>query len=426
MIHAAAATGTLTGLTVAGVQLAGLVVVPSLLQQAGMPFAGAYTAYVLAAVLSTFLLGMQRLPLLSVTPTAIAGWLVYVRGISAGLSWQQLLGVSAAVSLLLVVLSLLWQRKGPAVVLPPPVEWGLSGGCGLLLVVLGLTQGRLLVAAPWAGSPTPMMLGDMQDPMAYLSLCGIVVTLALLFLRVSRELSLFLGMMVTAAVALAEGFWALPAAPCMLPEGLDVTALQLTLLPARDGDAVRMLGTGLALGLALLCLNEGVLAAAGCRRRSEVSAGLGIVSAVGSFVGSLPVALSPLSILAGQQKDSGTRRPALTAAVLLLAALFFEPVLAALADFPAPAVPVLVVGGLLMLEHTVRTAAASLSDRAGYLAGMLTVFLIPLAGDFVVGLGAGCLAWSGSHILAGRGSVLTWPVRGLSIFFLVYFILLTW
>ncbi len=426
MTRRATAGDILTGLNMVGVQLAGLVVVPSLLQQAGMPFAGAYTAYVLAAVAGTLLLGLWRLPMLAVTPAAIAAWLVYVRGLSAGLSWQQLLGVAAVLSLLGALLSLLVRRRNLAGLLPPPLRWGLSGGCSLLLVVLGLTQGRLLVAAPWAGSPTPMMLGDMQDPLAYLSLCGIVVTLALLFLRVSMALSLFLGMLVTAVIALAEGFWALPAAPCMLPEGLDVTALQLTILPARDGDAVRMLGTGVALGLTLICWNEGVLAATECRMRTRVSAGLGVVSTIGAFVGSLPVALSPLSILAGQQKDSGTRRTALAAAALLLAALLFEPVLAALADFPAPAVPVLVVGGLLMLEHIIRTTAASLPDRAGYLAGMLTLLLIPLAGDFAVGLGAGCLTWSGSLILAGRGRELSWSMRGLTVLFLVYFILLTW
>lgn len=431
MARIAVDSGLLAGATAAGAQLAGFVVGPLLLTQLGMSFAGAYTACVLATVGTTLALGLAGQPLLAMTPLAITGWLVYACGISSGLSWQQLLGVTAAVSLVGGILSIAAARShvvrtNIAALLPEPLRWGLKGGLGLLLVVLGLTQGRLLVAAPWAGSASPMMLGDMADPLAYLSLVGIIVTLALLFLRVPRALCLLSGMVITALVAFGEGFWALPEAPGFLPEGLDAVALQLTLAPERDGDCLRLLGTGLTLLLALLSLNEGVLAAsresaAGHRPRVCVWAG----SLVAACAGALPLALSPLSVV--MQRAGGQRgRSALAAAVVLGLAFFLEPVLQAMADFPAMAVPVLVVGGLLILEPVLAAAGDVLASHSAGLSALLTLLLIPLAGDLATGLGTGILTYAGGEILAGRGRAVGWPLYGLAFVFLVYFLLLAY
>ena len=99
----------------------------------------------------------------------------------------------------------------------------LPAAVGLMLIFLGLMQGRLLVGAPIG----MVMPGNLADPVAFYALTGIVLTLALLVWK--KPFAIPLGMLLTAVFSLAEGFWVLPAAPFLLPEGLDKVALQLDL-----------------------------------------------------------------------------------------------------------------------------------------------------------------------------------------------------
>ena len=91
----------------AGSALAGFIVVPSLLFQLGMDFAGAYTAYAVMAIAASLLMGWLRQPLMLLPSIAVSTYLVYLVGISQGLSWQQLLGacLAAAITGLLLCLS---------------------------------------------------------------------------------------------------------------------------------------------------------------------------------------------------------------------------------------------------------------------------------------------------------------------------------
>lgn len=410
----------LAGVTLAGALPAGLVLVPGLLFQAGLDFMAAYAALGLVSLAGTAWLASRGLPYVAFPSVGIAGWLVYLVIISRGFSWQQVMGLAAAVSLsgAFLFASRLGAKVPEAV--PDVLRWALQPALGLMLVLLGLVKGRIVIASPWSVT----MLGNFQDPLAYLGLTGLVLGMMLLALRVRS----FLGwtFLVTALLAFLEGFWALPAAPVILPEGLDKSFGQAAL----TGAAVEMkpleyLGTGLALFLLVNCHSYASLQALGESERAPgLLAGMAGFSFLGAFLGCLPLTVSPVSAIAGAAGLRGGRVAA-AAAALLAVLLFFEPVAAAMAKFPAMAVPVLVLAGL----HLLRESWLNMPWTPGraipleeFLPAACVIVLLPLSWNAAAAIGAGLLSWVLMLSLAGRRGEIAPPARGLALCFLAYFL----
>jgi AGZA family xanthine/uracil permease-like MFS transporter len=113
------------------------------------------------------------------------------------------------------------------------------------------------------------------------------------------------------------------------------------------------------------------------------------------------------------------------AAAVLALALFFEPVVAAMADFPAMVVPVLTGGGFLLLLLALtngKLAAAEPERRAEMLAVITLVLLLPLSGNFVTALGASLLGYALFMSMAGNARQVTGATWLLSGLFGLYFL----
>lgn len=410
----------LAGLSLTGALLAGLVLVPGLLFQAGLDFMAAYVALSLTSLAGTVWLGWRGLPYVAFPSVAVAGWLVYLVIISRGFSWQQVMGLTAAVSLLGAVLFA--SRFGGKVLaaVPEVLRWALQPALGVALILLGLVKGRIIIASPWSVT----MLGNFQDPLAYLGLVGLVLGVMLLALKVRSAPAW--AFLLTALLAFLEGFWAWPAAPVILPEGLDKSLGQLSLLgPAVEAKPLEFVGTGLALLLVISCHSYAVLQALGENRlRHKLLSGLAGISFFGAVLGSLPLVVSPVSI-AARAIGTHSGRVAAVAAFLLIILLFFEPLAAAMAEFPVMAVPLLVLAGL----HLLREAWQDLPWQRGqeipveeFLPAACVIVLLPLSWNAAAAIGAGLLSWVLMLSLAGRRREVTGGARALALCFLVYFL----
>lgn len=152
---------------------ASLLLVPTLLTQVGAPFMGIYTASMLMAIAGTLAFGRLGLPVAAAPGAALTSWLVAIVMLAHGVSWQMVLFMGAVVSLVMtaaLAFTAFSKRPGRLAGLvqlfPPCIADGLQGAVGLMLLVQGLYQGHLLM-----GSPTgPVQLGNMADPVAYISL----------------------------------------------------------------------------------------------------------------------------------------------------------------------------------------------------------------------------------------------------------------
>jgi len=114
------------------------------------------------------------------------------------------------------------------------------------------------------------------------------------------------------------------------------------------------------------------------------------------------------------------------AAAIFAAALFCEPILAAIADFPAMVVPVLVGTGLLLLLETLSFCPLADNEaerRAEMLAVTIMVLLLPLTGNFATALGSSVIGYVLSMSMAGKGRQVTgviWLISGIFTLYYIY------
>lgn len=415
--------GALTAISLS----ASLLLLPTLLAQAGADFMGVYTASMLMAIIGTLVLGRLGLPVAAAPGTALTAWLVTVIILAHGVSWQMVLLMGAAVSLLVTfILAFLW-RSGRLACLetlfPPCIREGLRGALGLLLIFQGAYQGHLLLQ-----SPTGLLqLGSLSDPVAYLSLTGLIAMLALM--AVKNRLAVFGGVFVTGLLAFIGGFWVLPDAPFFLPEGLDKTGFQLIFMNGWENIRVcDYFNLTIFLLLYLVFAGWGSLTAlAGSKFRQDGRLGkslltLSSLSFVSCLLGSMPMTAAPESA-AGQSIGGRTGRMAYFTAAFLLLLLFAEPTLKSMASFTAILAPALIGAGLTLLLGMKNVFAGDFADKVS--AGLLFL-LLPLTQDIAAGLGAACIAYVSLKILAGESREVSLVLRVLSVVFLLYFFFGFW
>ena len=395
---------------------ASLLLVPTLLTQVGAPFMGIYTASMLMAIAGTLAFGRLGLPVAAAPGAALTSWLVAVIMLAHGVSWQMVLFMGAVVSLVMtatLAFAVFLQRPGRlagfAQLFPPCIADGLQGAVGLMLLVQGLYQGHLLM-----GSPTgPVQLGNMADPVAYISLVGIIAMLSLM--AVGARWAVLGGVLTSAVLAFAGGFWVLPDAPFFLPEGLDRTGLQLIFMNGWENVKVcDYADLSLVLALFLILSGWGGLKALaphlddGQMGRSLLS--LSGLSFIACLLGTMPESA------AGQATGGRTGRMAYWTAAFLALLLFMEPTLQSMASFPSIFAPAFAGAGLVLLLRMKPVFSGGLADKVA--AGLLFLIL-PLTQDVAAGLGAACIAYVSLTLLSG-GHVSRF-LRALAVAFLLYF-----
>lgn len=406
------------GVTMAMSSLAAFTAVASMLQQAGMDFAAGFTACVLLSLTGTAIAAYCRQALVLTPSLTVTGYLVFIAAISHGLGWQVMLGISFLASLLGL---LLWQLRDhfSAGNLPGIFPWGIKLALAVFLIWLGLKMGRIVITSAWQVT----MLGDTADPLMFWSMAGIVLTVALL--AGGWRSSLFAGMLVTGAVTFAEGFWVIPAAPFFLPEGLAKVVGQLSFTVNGDKESAFFFVTVLSLTVMLSALHGSTLAA--LARQDKLTGamkGLFALGAVSALCGVPPLVISPAS--AAGRNAANPRYASLTALVILLVAMFCEPLIAALADFPALVVPVLVGSGFLLLTEALEDCPLAADEgqrRAELMMVSALVLLLTLTGNFATALGTGFLGYALFMTMAGKArqvAGIIWLISGIFALYFIY------
>ena len=353
------------------------IVVPTLLFQSGMDFAGSYAACLGLSAAGTLLFGkLMKCPVIVAPSIAMVTWLVYGEIVSKGHSWQMVLGAVCIASVLGLVGVLLPLGRYLSLSIPKVLRNAFPAGLGLVLVFQGLLQGKVFVGAPF----TCIMLGSFSSPVMYLTLLGVLIILILSLNKLSFAFAV--GVLSIAMISLLQGFWVIPAAPLMLPEGLDKIVFQLDFEQA-------VMHPELILTLFLIMFSEGqgILRALLCdahprmwRKQLAVLFGVNMAS---SFLGSMSLRPAP-ETLTGRLSVNGTNRSAYVAAIVMMLLIFCEPVVKEITSFGAITAPVLICSGLLVLCHSKDLFHGALSDRLTVLCFLL---FLPFSHDFVVGLG---------------------------------------
>ncbi len=386
-----------------------LIVIPALFSRCGMDFGGVYLATALTAALGTLILGLTTdFPAAVVPSVGINTYLGYSVILSHGCPWQSALGAVMAASLLLAALSL---TRFPTLLLeaiPHSLLAAVRAGFGLFLAFSGLTQGRLII-----GSPTTVLtLGDFSDPAAYLTALGLVLTAVLLVLRIHG--AVFLGLLLTEAAALLQGFLEPPEGFFFLP-AWDSVFFQFSLTGLLDKPA-------LIPSLAFLMLVEttGAVLALHPKQADNLLCRQGLTAtAAGGFLGSVigtgAVSMPPESA-AGIAAGGRGRRTTLVIAALFFLSVILLPAAKAMASMPAITAPALILAGLSLMESV---AHIDWNDPILALPSFFTMILMPYSYSIVNGIGAGILLHVLLKTAAGEGRTMPPLLYLLAGFFLL-------
>lgn len=431
-----------------------LFVQPIILAGAGMDTAGVFIATCIASAVGCFLMG-----LLANYPVALAPGMgqnvffvysIVLAGSAFGLTWRGGLAIiflSGAIFLLLAVFGL---RSRVLNALPDALKSGIASGIGLLITLIGLGPafGHLVVPA----QGVPIGLADMQNnPAGWLTLIGLIATLALLALRLRG--AILLGIVITTACAYAlsaagvvEGLhWPRAASDIVaVPTGWASTIGGFWL---GFGELGRAVGQGQLAGVLTMLLivlfmdmfdtvgtlvgvaHRGGLMRDGVLPRAEraLAADAGATIA-GAMMGTSTVT-SYVESVTGVSAGARTGLAAIVTGVLMLAALLLQPLvqlitggLAAGDGVARPMLaPALIVVGAMMMR-TLRDI--DWDDPTEYLPAFLTAAGMAFTYSIAHGIAIGLISYAAGKLLTGRARQCPKMVYVLAVLFIARYALM--
>ncbi|MBQ4415723.1 MAG: NCS2 family permease [Methanomicrobium sp.] len=205
-----------------------IVVNPSILVSAGMPFEAAMAATILTAFTGTLVMGVY-----ANRPFAIAPFMgenafiaFTVCGIM-GYSWQTALGAIFLSGILLMLITVLGGRKVLCESIPYNLKCSFTAGLGLFIILIGLLNTGIIRIE---GSFSPVHIGYFYETNVLLAVIGLLIILVLMVRKVRA--AIFIGLIFTTIAAFVFGLSPLPEAVVSMPPDMTATFMQMDIAGA--------------------------------------------------------------------------------------------------------------------------------------------------------------------------------------------------
>lgn len=377
-----------------------IIVNPSVLNKAGMDFHGVFIATILASIIGTLIMGLfANYPIAIAPGMGMNAYFSFVIVLGMGIPWQSALGSVFIASVIFLLLSLTSFRQALIEAIPPSLKAGISGGIGLFVAFIGMQNAHLVVASP----ATIITLGNFSEPVAYMSILGLIITIILLVNNVPA--AIFLGMIITAIVSFCMGYITLPSSIFSLPTGLGATFMHLDISGAFTPNLFAIIFT-----FFLVTLFDttgtmiGIAEQAGLMKnghfpnvRSALLADA-IASTFGSLLGTSPTS-SYIESGSGVAAGGRTGFTSVVVAILFFFMLFLAPIAQVLASVPAITSPALIVVGFLMMGSLNNIDWKNIEES---LPAFFVLFWMPLSYSITNGVGAGLILYPLIKIFRGK------------------------
>ena len=378
-----------------------VVVNPAILSQAGLPSGAVLTSTVLISAFSSILMGLY-----SNNPTLVAPGMslnqlfvaVVVR--FDAMPIQTALGCVCWAGILFLLLLILDRRQRLLSSVPRMLRFGMAGGIGLFIAMLGfMSVGFIVVAAPGR-----LSLGVINE-VTLTFLAGLAITAALVTRKIPG--AFILGVLVTTILAWPigrlwgdashigngtstvvawKGWWAMP----------DFSLLfQMNLL-----DALRPTHWPFIFVLLFTCFFDSFSTCAGVSEAGDLvdengdprdlakSMKVNAAAVIVSGVLGVSPATSYIESSTGIRAGGRTGLAAVTSGLLFLPFLFLSPLLSLV---PALATaPILVLAGIFMLKPLIYVRWERFDEASPFFMAMI---MIPLTGSITQGAIWGILSW---------------------------------
>src|SRR5690625_4491493 len=168
-----------------------VVVNPAILSAAGVPFDQVFMATVISAVVGTLYMGIFANYPIAIAPGM--GLNAYFASVVAtqGVSYQVVFGTVFLAGIIFMLLSFIKLRETLIAAIPPSLKFGITSGIGLFIAFLGLIMSVIVIS----NEANMVRLVDLHDPITFLTLAGLFITLILFIWKVKG--ALFIGMLIT-------------------------------------------------------------------------------------------------------------------------------------------------------------------------------------------------------------------------------------
>ncbi len=394
-----------------------VIVNPAVLHMAGMDFDGVFMATILASALATLIMGIfANYPIAIAPGMGMNAYFSYSVVLAGGHSWQVALGAVFITGIIFLLLSLTKFRYILIDSIPTSLKHAITAGIGLFISFIGLQNAKIVVASP----ATLVTLGNLSEPITLMTIIGLVISLVLMVYRVQG--ALFVGMLITSAIAYFKGMLVLPDSFFMLPHGIENTIWQMDVTGVFEQGLYAVVFTFLLITLFdTTGTMLGVAEQAGLLKDGKFPRVRGalLADAVGTTVGAA-LGTSPTSAYiessSGVAVGGRTGLTAVITATLLLATLFFAPIAKMLASIPAVTAPALIIVGFFMMGGL---RSIDWNDLEEAFPAFLIVIAMPLTYSIATGIGIGFIVYPVLKLLRGKANTVH-PI--LYIFAILFFI----
>lgn len=377
-----------------------LFVNPTVLGAAGMDKGAVFTATALASALGCLLMGvLAKYPIATAPALGINAFFAYSVSIGMGIPWQTTLAGVFVASLLFIVITIFRLRELIIDAIPTDLKHAISGGIGLFIAFLGLSEGGLIVA----NKSTLVGLGSLTVATTWLTIFGLVVTAILMVRRVPG--GIFIGMALTTGLGLMTGWIKAPtaiiaAAPSLKPTFLvalrhigDINTVQLWVVVLTFLLVTFFDTAGTLIGLAS---QAGFMVDNKMPRVGKALAADSTAMLAGSLLGTSPVG-AYVESSAGIAVGGRSGLTAVVTGFFFLLGLFFSPLLAVVT--PQVTAPALIVVGVLMAQSLREIDWESLEIA---LPSFLILLGMPLTYSISDGIAIGFIMYPITMVAKGR------------------------
>lgn len=393
---------------------------PDILSATGMDEGALFTATILAAAVSTLVMGLvANWPVALAPGMGLNAFFAFTLCGALGLPWQQALGAVLISGVLALIVTATGLRELMIRAIPEPLKHAVSAGIGFFIMLIGLINSGIVEAS----EATTIALGDLSDPKTLLAVIGIIITGVLVARKVTG--GILLGILITTVIGIPMGVTTMPESWVSAPPSLAPTFLQLSfeglfspgmitvIFAMFFADLFDTIGTFVGVASKADMIDKDGNLKGGNRALIADSCG----TIIGSLLGTSNTT-TYVESAAGVSAGGRTGLTAVTVAVLFLLASFFSGTFLAI---PGEATaPALIIVGVMMASSITQI---DLDDYGIALPAIITALMMPFTYSIAEGLALGFVAYAAIALLTGRYKKVHWMMWVLAVFFVVHFAL---
>ncbi len=391
---------------------------PAILSSTGMDKNALFTVTCIASAIGTFLSAfLANMPIALAPAMGLNAFFTYTLVAGQGASWQVALGVVFLSGVFYLILTLTGIRKQIARAIPKIISTAATVGIGLFICLVGFRNMGLIVANPG----TLVALGDFTVPV----ILSLVALLLMIFFDYKKiKGGILFSILIVTVIGFITGNVELPKSVVSLPPSIEPIAFKLDIMGALKWSLAGAIFSFLfidlfnSLAFVIACAKEiGLEDEDGnIKNLNQMLYSDSIGTTLGALLGTSTISTFSESTV-GITMGAKTGLAALVVGILFLLALFFAPIVTIVPLFIAS--PALVMVGIYMFRNI---SKIDFSDLKTAVPCFLTILLMPLTYNIVIGLSFGFVSYIIMHVIAGEFKkipVILWIIGVLSVVFLV-------